>query len=292
MPPPRPHPTRRHTLTALAATPLAPLLASTLGSSPASAHTGADTEAGRPHHPTHPTLHLTGDSTAAQKFTPAAPETGWGMALPLFLHPHLRVANHALNGRSSKSFIDEGHLAALLPLLRPGDLLLIQFGHNDQKSADPSRYTEPWSTYQKYLRQYVDGARARGARPVLLTSVERRKFDDFGRAVPTHGEYPAAMRALAAREGVPLVDVQATSLRTWQDLGPEPLKAYFNWLEPGESPNYPNGVRDNTHFRPPGAIEVARMVAAGLLAAGALRPRDVRRLHAPIPTEWITWPTA
>ncbi|WP_433544015.1 rhamnogalacturonan acetylesterase (plasmid) [Streptomyces sp. CA-294286] len=272
---------------ALAAVPLVPALAS-----PASAHE-ALAHGHSPHDRTRrPTLHLAGDSTAASKLGSAAPETGWGMALPFFLHPHLAVANHALNGRSSKSFIDEGRLAAVLPLLRPGDLLLVQFGHNDSKSADPARYTEPWSTYQQHLRQYIDGARARGARPVLLTSVERRRFDTAGNAVATYGEYPAAVRALASHTRVPLVDVQAASLEKWQEVGAEPLKSYFNWLEPGEHPNYPDGVRDNTHFRPRGAIEVARMVATGLRRTGALHPRDLRRLHAPVPDEWITWPTA
>jgi lysophospholipase L1-like esterase len=272
---------------AIAAVPLAPALAT-----PASAHEATD-PARAPHDEPgrRPTLHLAGDSTAAPKSASAAPETGWGMALPFFLHPHLTVANHAVNGRSSKSFIDEGRLAALLPLLRAGDLLLIQFGHNDSKSADPARYTEPWGTYQEYLRQYVDGARAHGARPVLLTSVERRRFDAAGNAVATHGEYPAAVRALADRARVPLIDVQAASLTRWQETGAEPLKAYFNWMEPGEHPNHPEGVRDNTHFRPRGAIEVARMVATGLRGTGALHPRHLRRLHAPIPDEWITWPT-
>ncbi|MFI5801837.1 rhamnogalacturonan acetylesterase [Streptomyces sp. NPDC051561] len=237
-----------------------------------------------------PALHLVGDSTAARKSPTAAPETGWGMALPFFLHPHLAVVNHAVNGRSSKSFLDEGRLAAVLPLLRPGDLLLVQFGHNDSKAADPTRYTEPWTTYRHYLRQYLDGARTRGARPVLLTSVERRKFDAAGNAVPTHGDYPAAVRALAAEAPVPLVDVQATSLTRWQAVGAEPLKSYFNWLEPGEHPNYPDGAKDNTHFRPRGAIEVARMVATGLRDSGALHPRHLRRLNGPVPDEWITWP--
>ena len=105
------------------------------------------------------TLYIAGDSTAAQKYADAAPETGWGMALPFFLHKDLPVANHAVNGRSSKSFVDEGRLDAVLGVIRPGDFLLIQFGHNDEKTADPARYTEPWTTYQDHLRLYIDGAR-------------------------------------------------------------------------------------------------------------------------------------
>ncbi|WP_030611243.1 rhamnogalacturonan acetylesterase [Streptomyces sclerotialus] len=228
-----------------------------------------------------PALHLAGDSTAAQKYADAAPETGWGMALPFFLHPDVPVTNHAVNGRSAKSFIDEGRLTAVLAVLRPGDLLLVQFGHNDEKKDDPTRYTEAWTTYQDHLRQYLDGARDRGARPVLLTSVERRRFDAGGNALPTHGEYPAAMRALAAETDVPLLDIQERSLALWQKLGPEETRTYFNWTA---------DEQDNTHFNPPGAIAVARLVAAGLAEERLLAPRGVRRLDDEIPTSWITWP--
>lgn len=231
----------------------------------------------------HRTLYIAGDSTAAQKYADAAPETGWGMALPFFLHKNLEVANRAVNGRSSKSFIDEGRLDAILGEIRTGDVLLIQFGHNDEKSADPTRYTEPWTTYQDCLRQYVDGARARGARPVLATPVERRKFDADGNAVPTHGDYPASMRALAEDEQVALLDIQALSIALWQRLGVEETKKYFNWTATEQ---------DNTHFNPPGAIAVARLVAAELPHRRVLAPRDVRRLDEVIPESWITWPAA
>ncbi|MEU2746467.1 rhamnogalacturonan acetylesterase [Streptomyces collinus] len=231
-----------------------------------------------------PTLYIAGDSTAAQKYQDAAPETGWGMAIPFFLQSsRLAVSNHAVNGRSSKSFVDEGRLKQILSVIRPGDLLLVQFGHNDEKREDPTRYTEPWSTYQEYLRMYLDGARARGARPVLATSVERRRFDAAGKALPTHGEYPAAMRALAAEERVALLDIQALSLALWHRLGVEETKKYFNWTATEQ---------DNTHFNPPGAIEVARLVARELLRTRVLGPRDVRRLDERIPESWITWPEA
>ncbi|MDG9715115.1 rhamnogalacturonan acetylesterase [Streptomyces sp. DH24] len=229
------------------------------------------------------TLFIAGDSTAAQKYADAAPETGWGMAAPFFLHSGIAVSNHAVNGRSSKSFVDEGRLDVVLGAVRPGDILLIQFAHNDEKSADPTRYTEPWSTYQDYLRTYVEGARARGARPVLATAVERRRFDAAGNALETHGEYPAAMRALAAEEQVALLDIQALSLALWQELGAEETKKYFNWTATEQ---------DNTHFNPPGAIEVARLVTRELLRTGVLRPRDVRRLDDVVPESWITWPEA
>ncbi|MFF1461083.1 rhamnogalacturonan acetylesterase [Streptomyces sp. NPDC058330] len=271
--------TRRQTAAALLALPLA------LTATPALAHGGAGGGGPRGR-----TLHIAGDSTAAQKYADAAPETGWGMALPFFLGGPLTVANHAVNGRSSRSFVDEGRLTALLDDVRPGDLVLVQFGHNDEKTEDPARGTDPWTTYQEYLRLYLKGARERRARPVLITPVERRRFADDGTARPTHGEYPAAMRALAAEERVPLLDVQALSLARWQELGPDGTESLFNWLEPGESPNYPDGKQDNTHFRPAGAIEVARTTARALLDARVLAPRDVRGLDAHVPERRITWP--
>lgn len=272
--------TRRQTAAAIAALPLALATGTT-----AAAH-------GPGGRPRPRTLHIAGDSTAAQKYADAAPETGWGMALPFFLGRSLTVANHAMNGRSSKSFIDEGRLAALLEEVREDDLLLIQFGHNDEKTDDPARGTDPYTTYQDCLRQYVHGARSRGARPVLLTPVERRRFADDGTAKPSHGAYPAAMRALAAEERVPLLDLQALTLTRWQELGPDGTQAYFNWLEPGQSPNYPDGRQDNTHFQPRGAVEAARLVARALVARKVLAPRDVRRTDSAIPLEWITWPQA
>ncbi|MFC8362514.1 rhamnogalacturonan acetylesterase [Streptomyces griseorubiginosus] len=227
------------------------------------------------------TLYIAGDSTAAQKYSDAAPETGWGTALPFFLQQDLSVTNHAVNGRSSKSFVDEGRLDAILRLIKPGDFLLVQFGHNDEKSEDPTRYTEPWTTYQDHLRRYIEGARAKGARPVLATPVERRRFDTQGNAVTSHGEYPAAVRALARDERVALLDIQALSLALWQRLGVEETKRYFNWTATEQ---------DNTHFNPPGAVAVARLVAGELLHRHVLAPRDVRRLDAEIPESWITWP--
>ncbi|MFJ9036535.1 rhamnogalacturonan acetylesterase [Streptomyces sp. NPDC102406] len=262
--------TRRATLAALAGLPLA-----------AAAGSPAEARPARPGHRTGGrTLFVAGDSTAAQKYADAAPESGWGMALPFFLSSRVAVANHAVNGRSSKSFLDEGRLATILAAIRPGDLLLIQFAHNDEKSADPTRWTEPWSTYQEYLKRYVDGARAKGARPVLATPVERRKFDADGNALPTHGDYPAAMRALARDEGVALLDIQALSLALWQRLGVEETKVYFNWTATEQ---------DNTHANPPGAIAVARLVAGELLRRRVLPARDVRRLGDEIDERSEAW---
>ncbi|MFD7974590.1 rhamnogalacturonan acetylesterase [Streptomyces sp. NPDC059071] len=227
-------------------------------------------------------LFIAGDSTASQKYADAAPETGWGMALPFFLDGSTEVVNHAVNGRSTRTFLDEGRFDAVLAAIRPGDLLLVQFGHNDQ-SDDPNRQTDPWSVYQDNLRAYVEGARSRGAVPVLATSVERRQFDASGTALRTLGAYPEAMREVAKETGVPLLDIEDASLALWQELGPETTKEYFHWTAT---------ARDNTHFNPPGAIAVARLVARALLRAELLAPGEVRRLDDAVPAGWITWPEA
>jgi lysophospholipase L1-like esterase len=238
--------------------------------------------------PPRPAIYVAGDSTAATYATADVPRAGWGQALPVFLRPEITVVNGALSGASSKSFADLGRLQLILDAIRPGDLLLISFGHNDEKIDDPARYTEPWSTFQEHLRLYLDGARARHAHPVLVTPVERRRFTADGVAYLSHGEYPDAMRALAAGTGTPLIDLTALSFDLWGKLGPEATKDYFLQLAPGESPNYPDGVADNTHFQAHGAIEVARLVAQhGCTIPG----RDFVALHDPsIPDDSLVWP--
>lgn len=234
------------------------------------------------------TVFVAGDSTAATYATADVPRAGWGQALPVFLRRQVAVRNGALSGASSKSFYDLGRLDLILGAIRPGDVLLVSFGHNDEKAEDPARYTEPWTTFQDYLRLYVDGARARGARPVLVTPVERRRFTADGVPYLSHGAYPDAMRALAEATRTALIDLTALSFAKWGELGPEATKDYFLWLEAGESPNYPAGVSDNTHFQAHGAIEVARLV----VGAGCDIPgRDPRALRdTSIPDDALTWP--
>ncbi|MFB9362694.1 rhamnogalacturonan acetylesterase [Actinoplanes nipponensis] len=240
------------------------------------------------HRPPRRTVFVAGDSTAATYAVADAPRAGWGQALPVFLRPGIRVVNEALSGASSKSFADLGRLDRILAAIRPGDVLLISFGHNDEKVEDPARGTDPWGAFQDYLRRYVDGARSRQARPVLVTPVERRRFTADGVPYQSHGEYPAAMRALAAGTGTPLIDLTASSFARWGALGPEATKSHFLWLDAGVSPNYPAGVADNTHFQAHGAIEVARLV----VAEGRMLPgRDCRALReTTIPDDVLVWP--
>ena len=241
------------------------------------------------HRPRRRTIFVAGDSTAATYATADVPRAGWGQALPVFLRPEIDVVNAALSGASSKSFADLGRLDLILAAIRPGDLLLVSFGHNDEKTEDPARYTEPWTTFQQYLSLYLDGARATGAHPVLVTPVERRRFTSAGVPYLSHGEYPDAVRALAADTDTPLIDLTASSFALWSSLGPEATKDYFLWLDAGESVNYPTGAADNTHFQAHGAIEVARLVVSE--GKRLLPGVDHRALHdESIPDDVLLWP--
>ena len=185
---------------------------------------------------TKPVIFVVGDSTSSAYQQSERPRAGWGQALPLLLGPQATVFDNAWSGASSKSFADAGKLDRVMSLIQPGDYLLISFGHNDEKVTDPARGTLPDSTFKEYLSRYVDGAKARGGKPVLVTSVERRRFDSFGIAQDSHGAYPQAVRELAAASGTPLVDLTVSSKELWQQLGPEGTTEHFLFLAPGEHP--------------------------------------------------------
>jgi len=221
------------------------------------------------------TLFLAGDSTMADQPPDVHPLTGWGQMLRLFVPPDIKVANHAMSGRSTLSFIHEGRLDAIMREAAPNDCLLVQFGHNDEKIEDPSRYTDPEVMYPAMLRRYIEAARSRGMSVVLATPVQRRTFAADGTLHESHGAYPDAVRKLAAEEGVPLLDLAAKTKELYERLGPEASKSLFVHAKPGELPNYPDGAEDNTHFSERGALRVAEIAAEGLAALGVI-PR-VRR---------------
>ena len=211
------------------------------------------------------TLHvyLIGDSTCAtKKLDKQNPERGWGhMFQPLF-DETVVVENHATNGRSTKSFRDEGRWARVYDKLRPGDYVFIQFGHNDQKINDSTRYSSP-AQYAENLRRYVCETREKGATPILLTPIVRRHFVD-GVLTDTHGDYPAAVRRVAAEESVTLIDMEPVTREWVAALGDEASKAFYMWVAPGVCPLHPDGRQDDTHLNVRGAHAVARMVGERL----------------------------
>lgn len=219
-------------------------------------------------------IYLIGDSTCATKdLAKQNPERGWGhMFQPLF-DRSVTVENHATNGRSTKSFRDEGRWAEVCERLQPGDYVFIQFGHNDQKQNDTTRYASP-ARYAENLRRYVRETRAKGGIPVLLTPIVRRHFSD-GVLEDTHGPYAAAVRRVATEEGTVLIDAERLTREWAAGLGDEATKAYYMWVAPGTSPRWPEGREDNTHLNVRGARAVARMIAAQL---PELLPQLGRRL--------------
>ncbi len=198
-----------------------------------------------------PTLYLVGDSTVTDQ--PSEPAASWGQMLPAFLDGQVAVANHAESGETLKSFLTELRLDKVLSTIGKGDWLFIQFGHNDQKAQWPQTYVEAGTTYRAYLKAYIAEARRRGATPVLVTSPERRNFDATGRITPSLGDYPAAVRAVGAEEGVAVIDLNAASIAIYEALGPAVSPQAFN-----------DGGADRTHHDNYGAWLLARAVAEGV----------------------------
>lgn len=227
------------------------------------------------------TIFMIGDSTMANKdISGGKMERGWGMMLKNFFTEDVIVDNHALNGRSSKSFISEGHWQKVVEKIKPGDYVFIQFGHNDEKD-DPKRHTDPGTTFDENLRKFVKETRMRGGIPVLFNSVVRRIFtnsttavaDDDTRSnssadlvegdtlVDTHGDYLLSPRNVARELDVPFVDANKITHDLEQGLGPDKSKKLHMWYLPNEVSSLPKGRQDNTHYNVYGAYVVAGLLA-------------------------------
>lgn len=229
------------------------------------------------------TIFMIGDSTMANKpYDNEKPERGWGMALQGFFTDKVVIDNHAVNGRSSKSFIDEGRWQVVLDKIKPGDYVVIQFGHNDEKpKAD--RHTDPGSTFDANLTKFITETREKGGKPILMNAVVRRNFqskdavnDDDEKLrntvftgekkvegdvlVDTHGEYIVAPRNVAKATNTLFVDANKVTHDLEQGLGPEKSKLLHMWFKPGENPSIPNGREDNTHYNVYGAHVVAGLL--------------------------------
>lgn len=221
------------------------------------------------------TIYLAGDSTMAEKKPEKYPETGWGMEFPTFFKENVTIANHAKNGRSTRSFIQEGRWDSILQLLRPDDYVFIQFGHNDQSKQKVERYTSP-DDYYKNLCRFVDDVRAKNANPVLLTPVMRRRFNEAGEFYDVHGEYPGLVRKAALDKKVPLLDMHKASEELIVGLGQEASKSLFLIADSGVWENYPDGIDDNTHFNQKGAKEMAALAVEEIKKARLEINRDLK----------------
>lgn len=202
---------------------------------------------------TEPTLFLLGDSTVCDQ--PAEPYNSWGQMLPRFFKPGIAVANHGESGETYRDSLARRRLDKIVSLMKPGDMLLMQFGHNDQKQIKDGK-GGPFTTYKAEIKAHVDAVRAVGGLPVIVSSMERRGFDADGRVIPSLKDYAEAARQSARELGVPFIDLNAMSKTLYEALGPEGSKAAFAEPAPGRL--------DNTHHDSYGSYELAKAVVLGL----------------------------
>lgn len=205
------------------------------------------------------TIYLIGDSTMADKAFSEYPETGWGMPFHYFFGPDATTDNRAKNGRSTRTFIEEGRWKAVAEKLHPGDYVLIQFGHNDEVPTKRS-YTPP-EQFTANLEKFVEETQAKKAYPILITPVTRRSFDSSGHLIDTHAHYAALVRQVAREEKVPLIDLDAKSMALLKTFGPRRSRYLYDYVAAGENPHFPEGHEDNTHFSELGARKIAEIVA-------------------------------
>ncbi|SFU98721.1 rhamnogalacturonan acetylesterase [Pseudoduganella namucuonensis] len=204
-----------------------------------------------------PTLFLLGDSTVSDQ--PGEPYASWGQMLPRFFKPGIAIANHAQSGETYRDSLARRRIDKILSAMQPGDTVLMQFGHNDQKQIKDGK-GGPFTTYKAEIKAHVDAIRAHSGVPVIISPMERRRFDDQGKAGITLQDYADAARQSARELGVAFIDLHAMSVPLYQTLGPEASKAAFASTGPGHL--------DNTHHSNYGAYELAQAVAAGMRKAG------------------------
>lgn len=231
------------------------------------------------------TVFLIGDSTMANKPTDDNPERGWGQLFPEYFTSDIDISNHAVNGRSTKSFINEGRWDTVMGRLKAGDFVMIQFGHNDSKIEDSNRSAPAHTLYRENLIRFVTDVRSKGAIPVLITPVMRRKFDEQGKFIDQHGDYPGVVKEVAALMKVDLIDLHKSSEEMIVNEGVEGSKRFFMNIPPNHFKNYKGKENDNTHFTEYGAASVASLVCKSirdqnLPLAKYLKPSDFKEKFA------------
>jgi len=212
-----------------------------------------------------PTIYGIGDSTMANK--PLAnenPERGWGQMLPQFFTDNITFENRAVNGRSTKSYIELKLWDDVYNSLKKGDYVFIQFGHNDGKVTDSTRYTNPHTGYRHNLIRFVTETREKGATPIIFSSITRRNFNEQGVLISTHADYTLEARLVAQEYNVPFIDMEYYTELLEMKYGPEKSKQLHLHYKAGEIPFFPEGKEDNTHLNVKGATEIAKIAIAEL----------------------------
>lgn len=197
---------------------------------------------------------------------PANPERGWGQLFSMYFMDSVQVENYAQNGRSTKSFINEGRWDKVVAAIQPGDFVIIQFGHNDEKTNNVKVGTAPFGEFTTNLVRFILETREHKATPILATPTARRKFDATGTLTNSHGVYPEAVRKVAEMEQVPLLELTAATEKLLQQLGPESSKRLFDWIPAGEFAARPDGLEDDTHFNAYGASRICDLAVVEIEA--------------------------
>lgn len=211
-----------------------------------------------------PTLFLCGNSTVVDQDN--EPWASWGQIIPRFFTDSICFANYAESGESANTFIAAGRLKKALTQMKPGDYIFMEFGHNDQKQKGPGKGA--FYSFMTSLKTFVDEARARGVHPVLLTPTQRRSFDAHGKIQDTHLDFPDAVRWLAEKENIPLIDLHALTRTLYEAMGVEESKHAFVHYPANTYPGQDKPLEDNTHFNPYGAYQIAKCVIEGMKKAG------------------------
>ena len=223
-----------------------------------------------------PTIFLCGNSTVVDQEN--EPWASWGQMIPRFFNSGIAIANHAESGESANTFIAAKRLKKVLSEMKKGDYLMVEFGHNDQKQKGPGKGA--YYSFMTNLKTFIDEVRAKGGQPILLTPTRRRKFDKEGRTVNTHDEYPDAVRWIAAKENVPLIELNNMTGTLYEALGEEESKKAFVHYPMGSFPGQTKELADNTHFNPYGAYQIAKCVIEGIKKA---TPELAKYLKTDIP---------
>lgn len=210
-----------------------------------------------------PTVFLCGNSTVVDQTR--EPWTSWGQIIPFFFDTNICFANHAESGLSANTFIGGNRLKKVLSQLKTGDYVMMEFGHNDQKQKGPG--IGAYYSFMTTLKIFIDEVREKGGIPVLITPTQRRRFDENGKNQNSHGEYPDAIRWLAAKENVALIDLNKITNTLIEAFGPENSKRLFVYYCAGTFPGQNKSLADNTHFSSFGAYEVAKCVVTGMFSA-------------------------
>jgi len=218
------------------------------------------------------TVFLCGNSTVVDQ--DQEPWASWGQMIPSFFNDRIAFANYGESGESANTFIDAGRLKKILSQIKAGDYLFIEFGHNDQKQKGPGKGA--YYSYMTSLKTFIDEAHQRGAFPVLITPTQRRSFNTEGKINDTHEDYPEAMKWLANKENIPLIDLHSMTRTLYEAMGIENSKKAFVHYPANTFPGQTKALEDNTHFNPYGAYLIAQCIVEG-----------IKTLHLPIAKEIV-----